>query len=53
MTNQQLSQVVFRAGQRDRTYAWAIGHIAEHESYHLGKCTLLRNLLLSRGLAED
>jgi hypothetical protein len=26
-------------------YAWAIGHIAEHESYHLGKCTLLRSLL--------
>ena len=21
------------------------GHIAEHESYHLGKCTLLRSLL--------
>ncbi len=27
-----------------RTWAWAIGHIAEHESYHLGKCMLLRNL---------
>jgi len=27
------------------TYAWAVGHIAEHESYHIGKCTLLRNLL--------
>lgn len=28
-----------------RTWAWAIGHIAEHESYHLGKCTLLRSLI--------
>jgi hypothetical protein len=27
------------------TVAWAIGHIAEHESYHFGKCTLLRNLI--------
>jgi uncharacterized damage-inducible protein DinB len=27
------------------TWAWAVGHIAEHESYHLGKCMLLRNLL--------
>jgi hypothetical protein len=27
------------------TYGWAIGHIAEHESYHLGKCMLLRTLL--------
>jgi hypothetical protein len=30
------------------TWAWAIGHIAEHESYHLGKCMLLRNLLPRR-----
>jgi hypothetical protein len=30
------------------TYGWAIGHIAEHESYHLGKCVLLRNWLASR-----
>jgi uncharacterized damage-inducible protein DinB len=30
------------------TWAWAIGHIAEHESYHIGKCTLLRNLLATR-----
>lgn len=29
----------------DFTLAWAVGHIAEHESYHLGKVTLLRNLL--------
>ena len=32
---------------RARTWAWAVGHIAEHESYHLGKCMLLRNLLPS------
>jgi hypothetical protein len=30
---------------RTLTWAWAVGHIAEHESYHLGKCMLLRNLL--------
>jgi hypothetical protein len=33
---------------RARTWAWAVGHIAEHESYHLGKCMLLRNLLPRR-----
>ncbi len=33
---------------RTRTWSWAVGHIAEHESYHLGKCMLLRNLLPSR-----
>ena len=36
------------AGGRERTWAWAVGHIAEHESYHLGKCMLLRNLLPQR-----
>jgi uncharacterized damage-inducible protein DinB len=51
ITTEQLSQMVPRTGRRDRTYAWAIGHIAEHESYHLGKCTLLRSLLLAQGLA--
>jgi uncharacterized damage-inducible protein DinB len=30
------------------TWAWAVGHIAEHESYHLGKVTLLRSLLAAR-----
>jgi hypothetical protein len=29
-------------------WAWAVGHIAEHESSHLGKCMLLRNLLPQR-----
>jgi uncharacterized damage-inducible protein DinB len=33
---------------RQHTWAWAVGHIAEHESYHLGKCMLLRNLLPER-----
>jgi hypothetical protein len=31
-----------------RTWGWAVGHIAEHESYHLGKCMLLRNLVRDR-----
>jgi uncharacterized damage-inducible protein DinB len=35
---------------RARTWAWAVGHIAEHESYHLGKCMLLRNLLPRRSV---
>jgi uncharacterized damage-inducible protein DinB len=35
-------------GRSSRTHAWAIGHIAEHESYHLGKVTLLRSLLAGR-----
>jgi hypothetical protein len=35
------------ARPRAHTVAWAVGHIAEHESYHLGKCTLLRGLILA------
>jgi hypothetical protein len=35
-------------GGTGRTWGWAVGHIAEHESYHLGKCMLLRNLLPRR-----
>jgi uncharacterized damage-inducible protein DinB len=35
-------------GRQPRTWGWAIGHIAEHESYHVGKCTLLRTLLRHR-----
>jgi uncharacterized damage-inducible protein DinB len=31
-----------------RTWVWAVGHLAKHESYHLGKCMLLRNLLPER-----
>src|SRR5262249_44670954 len=52
MTNKQLTRIVERTGRRDVTYAWAVGHIAEHESYHIGKCMLLRSLLLARGLAR-
>jgi hypothetical protein len=36
------------AGGRARTWGWAVGHLAEHESCHLGKCMLLRNLLPAR-----
>jgi hypothetical protein len=36
---------LFGGSSRARSWAWAVGHIAEHESYHLGKCMLLRNLL--------
>jgi len=36
------------AGRWSRTVAWAIGHIAEHESYHLGKVKLLKSLLEGR-----
>lgn len=35
-------------GGRTHSWGWAVGHIAEHESYHLGKCMLLRNLLPAR-----
>ena len=36
------------AGRSSHSWSWAIGHIAEHESYHLGKVTLLRSLLAER-----
>lgn len=45
LTGADLERVIERQSRRSFTYAWAVGHIAEHESYHLGKCTLLRNLL--------
>jgi uncharacterized damage-inducible protein DinB len=35
-------------GRNARTWSWAVGHIAEHESYHIGKCMLLRTLLAAR-----
>ncbi len=44
LTLADLDRVIERQGRRSITCAWAVGHIAEHESYHLGKCTLLRNL---------
>jgi hypothetical protein len=48
LRGQDLRRPIERRGRRVITYAWAIGHIAEHESYHLGKCTLLRSLLLAQ-----
>jgi uncharacterized damage-inducible protein DinB len=46
-----LDRVIERHGRRVITYSWAVGHIAEHESYHIGKCTLLRSLILrQRGM---
>jgi uncharacterized damage-inducible protein DinB len=45
LTGDDLDRVLERTGRRTISYAWAVGHIAEHESYHLGKCTLLRNLI--------
>jgi uncharacterized damage-inducible protein DinB len=47
-TAAELDRPLDRAGRAPHTYAWAIGHIAEHESYHLGKVTLLRSLLAGR-----
>jgi hypothetical protein len=43
-----LGRPIERSARRTITVAWAVGHIHEHESYHLGKCTLLRSMLLSR-----
>ena len=48
LRGEDLDRAIERRGRRSFTYAWAIGHIAEHESYHLGKCTLLRSLLAAR-----
>jgi uncharacterized damage-inducible protein DinB len=48
LTLSDLERVIERQGRRSLTLAWAVGHIAEHESYHIGKCTLLRTLLRSR-----
>jgi hypothetical protein len=45
LTLQDLDRALERSGRQAIPVAWAVGHIAEHESYHLGKCTLLRNLL--------
>jgi uncharacterized damage-inducible protein DinB len=48
LTPDGLARPIERQGRRTITAAWAIGHIHEHESYHLGKCTLLRSLVLAR-----
>ena len=45
LTAADFQSSIERSQGREITYAWAVGHIAEHESYHVGKCTLLRNLL--------
>jgi uncharacterized damage-inducible protein DinB len=47
LTLADLDRPLGRPGRPEITYAWAVGHIAEHESYHLGKCMLLRNLVAS------
>jgi uncharacterized damage-inducible protein DinB len=47
LQTEDLDKVIAREGRMPITYAWPVGHIAEHESYHLGKCTLLRSLLLA------
>jgi uncharacterized damage-inducible protein DinB len=49
LTLADLDRAIPRQGRRTITHAWAIGHIAEHESYHIGKCTLLRSLLAQQG----
>ncbi|HEY8506575.1 MAG TPA: DinB family protein [Gemmataceae bacterium] len=49
LTLADLDRAIERPGRRAISCAWAVGHIAEHESYHLGKCTLLRSLLAARG----
>jgi uncharacterized damage-inducible protein DinB len=48
LTLADLDRVIERHGRRAITYSWAVGHIAEHESYHVGKCTLLRTLILEQ-----
>ena len=48
MTLADFDLVIHKRGWEPITLAWAVGHIAEHESYHLGKVTLLRNLLALR-----
>ena len=45
LTAADFQREIVHPRRREITYAWAVGHIAEHESYHIGKCTLLRNLL--------
>jgi hypothetical protein len=48
LRREDLGRVLERQGRRSITWSWAVGHIAEHESYHLGKCTLLRSMLRRR-----
>jgi uncharacterized damage-inducible protein DinB len=48
LTGADLTAAIERQGRRTITVGWAVAHIHEHESYHLGKCTLLRSLILER-----
>jgi uncharacterized damage-inducible protein DinB len=48
LTSDDLARPIERSDRRTITVAWAISHIHEHESYHLGKCTLLRSLVMAR-----
>jgi uncharacterized damage-inducible protein DinB len=48
LSGADLDRAIERSGRPPLTYAWCVGHIAEHESYHLGKVTLLRTLLAAR-----
>ena len=48
LTAADMERELERQGRRSIAWGWAIGHIAEHESYHLGKCTLLRSMLMAR-----
>jgi uncharacterized damage-inducible protein DinB len=43
-----LDRIIERTNRRPINYGWCVGHIAEHESYHLGKCMLLRTLIWHR-----
>lgn len=45
LTDSSAADLATRLGDTGRNWGWAVGHIAEHESYHLGKCVLLGNLL--------
>jgi uncharacterized damage-inducible protein DinB len=53
LTAADFQSIIERPQGREITYAWAVGHIAEHESYHIGKCTLLRNLLPYRKANDE
>jgi hypothetical protein len=48
LTDSDFDRNLEPAGRAPVSVGWAVGHIAEHESYHLGKFTLLRTLLMQR-----
>jgi hypothetical protein len=51
LTAADLDRILERQGRQAISFGWAVGHIAEHESYHVGKCVLLRSLLLAKRAA--